>query len=453
MTTLNLYLKELWTNVLIEVQNSAQINKNDFDLYFSSSYLVELNNESAKVVAPNFPALILLKEKRQLLEFNLDIQIGHHVEINFELEKDYTNHSIPKKENTKFRFISYDLNPNYTFSNFVVGRSNSQAHVASLVCSSNLGMIYNPLFIYGNTGLGKTHLLHAIGNQVQTLDPNKKIAYISSENFVEGVYQSIKNKQIDEFKEQFHDLDLLLVDDIQFIAGKNKTHEIFFSIFNDLISNRKQICITADKSPNDIDGLEERIISRFNQGLNINIESLEYETSLQIIKMKIANNVSFNQDIDEDVISYIATNCSQNVRTIEGALKRLLFYSIDFSNESRITLKVAVEALKDQINTSNNNEISITKIKNAVCNYYKITSQQLISKNRTKNMVIARHIAMYLCRKILDAPYKEIGNEFGKRDHSTVMNACFNVEKNLKINTAYQEAVSSIESKIQINPQ
>ena len=262
-----------------------------------------------------------------------------------------------------------------------------------------------------------------------------------------------KNKQIDEFKAQFHDLDLLLVDDIQFIAGKNKTHEIFFSVFNDLISNRCQVCITADKSPNDIDGLEERIISRFNQGLNINIESLEYETSLSIIKMKLANNVSFTQDIDEEVLSYIATNCSQNVRTIEGALKRLLFYSIDFSNESRITLKVAVEALKDLIAANNLADVSIAKVKKAVCSYYGISNQQLVSKNRTKNIAGARHIAMYLCRKILDAPYKEIGKEFGRRDHSTVMNACVKVEKNIKTNSLYQKVVEDIEAKIKINPQ
>ena len=450
MTTVDYRLNEIWTKTLKAILDSSQLKKDDFDSYFSDTYLGRLDEDLAVVVTPSFAALVLMEQSKQLVEFCLELQLGYHVQAQFVLEKDFFS---GRKSNEENGYLSYELNPNYTFANFVVCLSNSQAHVAATTCARSLGMIYNPLFIYGNTGLGKTHLLHAIGNQVKASDPYKKIAYISSENFVEGVYQSIKNKQIDEFKAQFHDLDLLLVDDIQFIAGKNKTHEIFFSVFNDLISNRCQVCITADKSPNDIDGLEERIISRFNQGLNINIESLEYETSLSIIKMKLANNVSFTQDIDEEVLSYIATNCSQNVRTIEGALKRLLFYSIDFSNESRITLKVAVEALKDLIAANNLADVSIAKVKKAVCSYYGISNQQLISKNRTKNIAGARHIAMYLCRKILDAPYKEIGKEFGRRDHSTVMNACVKVEKNIKTNSLYQKVVEDIEAKIKINPQ
>ena len=442
-------LNAIWLNVLNNIKENTKIGKEDFDFYFKGTYLGKLDENVATIVGPNFASTVLLDQCRQSIEFAIQTEIGYHVNVEFVQEKDLLRQT-PERINASISFLTFDLNPEYTFENFVVGRSNSQAHVAANTCARNLGTIYNPLFIFGNTGLGKTHLLHAIGNFVKASDPSKRIAYISSENFVEGVYQSIKKKQIDDFKGQFHDLDLLLVDDIQFIAGKNKTHEIFFSVFNDLVSNRKQICITADKSPNDIDGLEERIISRFNQGLNINIESLEYETSLSIIKMKLANNVSFSQDIDEDVLTYIATNCSQNVRTIEGALKRLLFYSIDFSNESRITLKVAVEALKDLVATSNANDISICKIKKAVGAYYGVTNQQLISRSRTKNITGARHIAMYLCRKMLDVPYKEIGKEFGKRDHSTVMNACVKVEKNMKTNNLYRKVVEDIEAKVKI---
>ncbi len=447
MTTINYGLAEIWNRVLKAISESPQI-ENEVLKYFEESRLNSLDNNVATIMAPNFISIVLMKEYLQTIAFYLEDITGNQFTINIINAKEYIDDSI--NEN-KSPFLTYELNPDYTFENFVVGRSNSQAHVAATTCTKNLGMIYNPLFIFGNTGLGKTHLLHAIGNQVKLDNPSKKIAYISSENFVEGVYQSIKNKKIDEFKMQFHNLDLLLVDDIQFIAGKNKTHEIFFSVFNDLISNHKQVCITADKSPNDIEGLEERIISRFNQGLNININNLEYETSLSILKMKLSNTFYFTQDIDEEVLSYIATNCSQNVRTLEGALKRLLFYSIDFSNESRITLKVAVEALKDIVANSNNNEISVSKIKKVICNYYGVSNQQLISKNRTKNITNARHISMYLCRKILDLPYKEIGDEFGKRDHTTVMNACVKVENNIKTNSLYQKAVEDIETKIQLS--
>ncbi len=452
MNTIDYRLSELWNITLKGVLESSQIRQEDFDSYFTDTYLASLEDTTALVVVPSFATYVLITQIKQLIEFSLEMQIGRHVDVTFIQEKNYIA-KFKLDNNADSSFLQTEPVAEQTFDNFVVGRSNSQAHVAATTCARSLGMIYNPLFIYGNTGLGKTHLLNAIGNQVKALDPSKKIGYISSENFVEGVYQSVKNKKIDEFKQQFHDLDLLLVDDIQFIAGKNKTHEIFFSIFNDLISNRKQVCITADKSPNDIDGLEERIISRFNQGLNVNIESPEYETSLSIIKMKIANNISFSQDIDDEVLTYIATNCSQNVRTIEGALKRLLFYYINFSDDNRITLKVAVEALKDQVANYDSDDYSITKIKKTVSNYYGITPQQLISKNRTRNITNARHIAMYLCRKMLDASYKEIGKEFGKRDHSTVMNACVKVEKNIKTNPLYQKVVEDIETKVKINPQ
>ena len=238
----------------------------------------------------------------------------------------------------------------------------------------------------------------------------------------------------------------MLVDDIQFIAGKEKTHEVFFSVFNELVNNRKQICITSDRMPKDIKGLEDRIISRFNQGLNVNIEAPEYETSLNILKKKLAS--SGNTQIDEDVLSYIATNFSQDVRQLEGALNRLLFYSIDFCPVDHITIKVAMEAFKDQISEDVGTEMSINTIKKVVCDYYGINKNQLNSKIRTKNIAIPRQIAMYLVRKFLDMPYKDIGNSFGKRDHSTVINACERVEENIKKDPAYAMAINALEEMI-----
>ena len=244
---------------------------------------------------------------------------------------------------------------------------------------------------------------------------------------------------------EFYNLDVLLVDDIQFIAGKEKTHEVFFSIFNELVNNRKQICLTSDRMPQDIKGLEERIISRFNQGLNVNIEAPEYETSMNILKKKLMLNGG--QNIDDEVLSYIATNFSKDVRQLEGALNRLLFFSITFAPVDHITIEIALEAFKDQIPEASN-ELSVVSIKKAVCDYYGITKQQLESKIRTKKIAIPRQIAMYLTRSLLDMPYKDIGNIFGKRDHSTVISACEKIEDLFKRDEMYQRSINEIKALI-----
>ncbi|MBR3005335.1 MAG: chromosomal replication initiator protein DnaA, partial [Erysipelotrichaceae bacterium] len=245
-----------------------------------------------------------------------------------------------------------------------------------------------------------------------------------------------------------------LIDDIQNIAGKDKTNELFFTIYNELINNKKQICVTSDRTPSEIRGLSDRIISRFNQGLNVNIEAPEYETSINILKMKIANYPGYNKssidDIDDDVFSYLATNFSQDVRSLEGAVNRLLFYSAMFPNleeGNRITLKLAVEAFKDQIKDGKN-ELAISTVRKAVCDYYNLTKQQITSANRTKSISNARQIAMYLCRKLLDATYDDIGQEFGGRDHSTVMSSIASVEKKIKTDPLYLKAINEIESRI-----
>lgn len=448
MTTNEFYLNDVWKKTLRLLRDSQLLNKEIFELYFTPSRLQSLDEGVALVAVPSFINLSILKEKTELIENCLLQTTGNKYVLSF-LDESKKDQLTPKTSNVVINeYFSHVIDASYNFGNFVVGRSNAQAQVAASTVAANLGLIYNPLFIYGNSGLGKTHLLNAIGNRVQQLYPTKRIGFISGLDFVEGVYKSIKDKKIDEFKKSFHDLDLLLVDDIQFIAGKEKTHEVFFSVFNDLVNNYKQVCITADRTPSEIKGLEERIISRFNQGLNVNIEAPEYETSINILKMKISNNVGFdNSAVDEDVLNYIATNFSTDVRSLEGAVNRLLFYSINFSNEDRITLNLAMEAFKGQVK-ENKNEVSINMIRKTVCDYYGLTKQQIVSATRTKNIATARHIAMYLCRKLIDAPYKDIGNEFGKRDHSTVMSACEKVEKLLKSEPLYVKVIEELEQKI-----
>ena len=452
MTTLDFYLHDKWSQTCKFIADSGQIAESVLP-YFDSK-LVSLNDSEAVVTVPAFINYAIMSEHVDLIENCLEESLGKRLSVRIVQQEDFEKKSSVPKNYFKSDFLSRKIDPNQTFADFVVGRSNAQAQVAAMTCASNLGVIFNPLFIYGNPGLGKTHLLNAIGNQVKSLYPEKKIGFVSGLEFVDNVKKASQENRFDELKEVFQDLDLLLIDDIQNIAGKDKTNELFFTIYNELINNKKQICVTSDRTPSEIRGLSDRIISRFNQGLNVNIEAPEYETSINILKMKIANYPGYNKssidDIDDDVFSYLATNFSQDVRSLEGAVNRLLFYSAMFPNleeGNRITLKLAVEAFKDQIKDGKN-ELAISTVRKAVCDYYNLTKQQITSANRTKSISNARQIAMYLCRKLLDATYDDIGQEFGGRDHSTVMSSISSVEKKIKTDPLYLKAINEIESRI-----
>ena len=452
MTTLDFYLHDKWSQTCKYIADSGQIAESVLP-YFDSK-LVSLNDSEAVVTVPAFINYAIMSEHVDLIENCLEESLGKRLSVRIVQQEDFEKKSSVPKNYFKSDFLSRKIDPNQTFADFVVGRSNAQAQVAAMTCASNLGVIFNPLFIYGNPGLGKTHLLNAIGNQVKSLYPEKKIGFVSGLEFVDNVKKASQENRFDELKEVFQDLDLLLIDDIQNIAGKDKTNELFFTIYNELINNKKQICVTSDRTPSEIRGLSDRIISRFNQGLNVNIEAPEYETSINILKMKIANYPGYNKssidDIDDDVFSYLATNFSQDVRSLEGAVNRLLFYSAMFPNleeGNRITLKLAVEAFKDQIKAGKN-ELAISTVRKAVCDYYNLTKQQITSANRTKSISNARQIAMYLCRKLLDATYDDIGQEFGGRDHSTVMSSISSVEKKIKTDPLYLKAINEIESRI-----
>ena len=447
MTTIDFYLNDLWSKTRKKIVESGQVPEAILPYY--DSKLVSIADDEAIVTVPQFINYTLMIQNIALIEGCFEEVLGKHVKIKIVQQEDYVKTLAPKA--FKNEFLARDIDPNQTFSNFIVGRSNAQAQVAAMTCASNPGIVFNPLFIYGNSGLGKTHLLNAIGNQIMTLYPDKKIGFTSGIEFVEGVHKASVENRFDEFKEVFQQLDVLLVDDVQFIANRPKTHELFFTVFNTLVNNRKQICITSDRTPDEIKGLEDRIISRFNQGLNVNIEAPEYETSINILKQKIANSSNTRDlEVDDEVLNYLATNFSQDVRSLEGAVNRLLFYSINFPRDNdhdHISLRLCIEAFKDQIK-ENKNELAISTVRKAVCDYYNLTKQQITSANRTKNISNARQIAMYLCRKLLDATYDDIGKEFGGRDHSTVMSSCESVEKKIKTDPLYLKVINEIEGKI-----
>ena len=286
----------------------------------------------------------------------------------------------------------------------------------------------------------------SIANYVLKEDPTKKVYYTESLKFVETVVNAIRNNKIDEFKQYMYSVDLLLVDDIQFLAGKEKSHEVFFTIYNELVNNRKQICIASDRLPKEIKGLEERLIGRFSSGLSVGIDSPEFETSLAILQMKIKSSSYSIEDVDKDGLNYIASNFSGNVRDLEGAWNRVLFYAIQFQPDGGcIRFDTIMNALKNQSVVSDKTGLSPKKIIKVVADYYGLTRQQVTSKTRTKNIANARHISIYLCRKLLDISYIKIGEEFGGRDHSTIISACTKVESQIAKDKAMSAAVKEIE--------
>jgi chromosomal replication initiator protein len=319
-----------------------------------------------------------------------------------------------------------NLNSKYTFETFVAGTSNQFAHAAAMAVSNNPATTYNPLFIYGGVGLGKTHLINAIGNEIYKRDSNTKICYYSSEKFTNELINSLRHAKMNEFRNKFRSIDILLIDDIQFIAGKKSTQEEFFHTFNALYESHKQIIVTSDKFPKEIPDLEERLRSRFEWGLIADIQAPDTETKQAILKMKADQN---NINISEDVIYFLANSISNNVRELEGYLIRIGAYSSLTSTP--ITIHMAKKILKDII-IENSKEITIEKIQKKVADHFQIKTSDLKSAKRLKNIVFPRQIAMYISRNLTSLSYPEIGTKFGGKDHSTIIHAIKKIEKMMK---------------------
>jgi chromosomal replication initiator protein len=332
-----------------------------------------------------------------------------------------------------------NINPRYTFSDFVVGNSNQFCHAAAMRVAENPGQSYNPLFIYGGVGLGKTHLLHAIGNAVLQRNPASSVLYMSSETFTNELIQALRNAKMDEFKKRLRAIEVLLIDDIQFISGKERTQEEFFHTFNALYSAKRQIVITSDKIPTDIPGIEERLQTRFSWGLTADLQAPDFETRVAIIKQKALLD---NCALPENVAHLIAERISSNVRELEGALTRL--HAVSSIQDIPISLEMAHAALKPLLQPKVVN-VSVEDIKKAVAHHFSIKVSEIISKRRTKNLSFPRHIAMYLCRKHTTASYPEIGDHFGGRDHSSVIHAASVVSSKIASDHEIKALVDEIE--------
>ena len=353
--------------------------------------------------------------------------------------------SEPKKVSVPAEYIG-NLNPRYTFDTFVVGPTNKMAHAVSVAVAESPGGAYNPLFLYGGAGLGKTHLMHSIAHHIINNRPDLRVLYVTSEKFTNELIDSLKHDKNKEFRDKYRNIDVLLIDDIQFIIGKESTQEEFFHTFNELYLAKKQIVISSDKPPKDMETLEERIRSRFECGLTADIGSPDYETRMAILRRKEEMD---NFHLDDEILKYIATNIKSNIRELEGALNKLLAYSN--LEQTEITMEVAMKELQNIISPDKPREITPQLIIDVVCEHFHITKEQMISKSRSNDIAKPRQIAMYLCKNMTGVSLENIGELLGGRDHSTVIHGINKVESELQTNEATVNLLNTIKKKINPN--
>ncbi len=336
-----------------------------------------------------------------------------------------------------------NLNPKYVFESFVVGNSNRMAHAASLAVAESPAGAYNPLFLYGNVGLGKTHLMHSIAHYILDKKPNTKVLYVTSETFTNELINSISTNKNEEFRNKYRNIDVLLIDDIQFIAQKERTQEEFFHTFNALHSNNKQIIISSDRPPKEIKTLEERLKTRFEWGLIADIQPPDYETRIAILRKKAKMDSIV---VPDSVMNYIAKYIDTNIRELEGALTRIVAFATLTNRE--VTVELAEEAMKDIFERASENKMTTEFIQEIIANYYKISVADLKGTKKPKNIAYPRQIGMYLSRKLLDISLSAIGEDYGGRDHTTVLHACNKIEKDLDKDPALAETLLELEKRI-----
>ena len=371
-------------------------------------------------------------------------------ELTFETETSPSDTNSTKRSSesgeekeTQEPFIS-NLNPRYTFDNFIKGDNNQLARAAGIAISDNPGHTsFNPLFIYGGVGLGKTHLMQAIGNEILKKESSKKVIYLSADIFTVEFVEAIQADTVNEFANRYKKMDVLIIDDIQFLIGREKTQDLFFQIFNMLHQSGKQIILSSDKPPKELKGLNERLVSRFQWGLTADIQPPDFETRIAILKNKSSN---YGISLSHEIIEYIAYNITSNIRELEGCLIKLLANSS--LNEKEINFELVKKTVKE-IATNRPSNISIDQITKVVCEYYGVEENKVREKNRKKEIVLARQVAMYLAKKLTNASLKTIGLHFGGRDHSTVIHAQNSIDELIQTNKSVKEEVNSLRNKIE----
>ncbi len=423
-------LSSKWDEIKESIRIEYEVTDISYKTWIDPLKLGEIKNNTVYIETPKELAQsIFIIKKKFYTPFKISINeaLGRSFEDQYEIEiisensKETDNVENISSINNEEKYEQSNLNPNYTFETFVVGSNNRLAQASAIAVSESPGEIYNPLFIYGGVGLGKTHLMHAIGHYIIDQNPHANVLYVTSEQFTNEVIEAIRKGNnspdiIKKFRDKYRNIDVLLIDDIQFIIGKDSTQEEFFHTFNHLYEQKKQIVITSDKPPKDMDVLEDRFRSRFAWGLIADIQFPDFETRMAILQKKVE---AFHYDIDNEVLSYIANNVKSNIRELEGSVKKI----VALANFERRTIDIdlAKEALKDIVSPNSPSKITPENIINVVCDHYSVSIEDIKSSKRNKELVHPRQMIMYLCRSMTNATYKEIASFLGGRDHSTIM--------------------------------
>lgn len=442
-------LANLWDRVLLKVHKN--LDQTIFNSFFASTYIHKLENNVLYVVVATSLAQTLLSSKyNDLLTSIVSEETQTTYGIEFILQSD-VNAKAQKIEEVKQPFFAnVRVNSNYTFDNFIVGASNREASQAALMVASNLGKMFNPLFIYSDSGLGKTHLLHAIGNYVKKNIPNSKVLYIPADVFVDEFVRAVRGESDDSnIKGYINSADVLLIDDVQFLANKSQTQDMFFSCYNTLVNNGKQVVITSDRYPSELKGLPDRLVSRFISGLTVNMTKPDLDTCVSILKSKIIASGLDPNNFDKDALEFLAGQYSTNIRELEGALNSLLYHVVNEKKSQHISFDVAFESVRGSNKPTNaNDSMSEARIVNVVADYYNLTPSQLTGKIRISQISWARHVAMYLIRLIMDVPFASIGALFSGAHHTTVMSAVEKIEYKYKHDITVKQAIDEIKKRL-----
>ena len=464
---MNSSLDKIWSKTLDIL--SSELSKPTFETWLKSTYLAYFNDNIIIVSVPNEFAKDWLQSRYyNIIKNTLELIVNKNIELHFflpseiesyinnnekiqtQLEEDYiytnSNDKISSDyfntSNPTNSILSY-LNPKYQFDSFVIGDSNRFAHAAALAVAEAPAKSYNPLFIYGGVGLGKTHLMHAIGHKVFSAYQDHVILYVSSETFTNELIKSIRDDKTVEFRNKYRNIDVLLIDDIQFLAGKERTQEEFFHTFNSLYEANKQIIISSDRPPKEIPTLEDRLRSRFEWGLITDIQAPDLETRIAILSKKARQE---KIEIPDEALLFIAKKIKSNIRELEGALCRIAAYA-SFEGK-KIDSELVEKTIQDIFATDKTKKITINLIQETVAQHFKVKINEIKGKKRTKEIAYPRHVAMYLCRSLTDNSLPKIGEGFGGRDHTTVLHAQEKIENELKNNTELQECIKKLKESI-----
>lgn len=438
-------VKDVWEKTLNLMK--SELTEVSFNTWLKTIKPITINNNIFVLSVPNKFNKDILETRYSSLIINALKQVtSKDYILEFLVPGDNAPNIVETTEHNKYidSFEPPKLNRKYVFNEFVIGNSNRFAHAASLAVAESPAKAYNPLFIYGGVGLGKTHLMHAIGHYILEQNANAKVVYVSSEKFTNELINSIKDDKNVEFRNKYRTVDVLLVDDIQFIAGKERTQEEFFHTFNALYEDNKQIIVSSDRPPKEIPTLEDRLRSRFEWGLITDIQAPDFETRIAILRKKAEVD---SIQIPNEVFEFIAKNIKSNIRELEGALTRIIAYSSLTNRE--VSIELCSEALKDIISSSKPKQVTVDLIKSSVAQYYNVKLEDFESKRRTRSISHPRQIAMYLTREMTDLSLPKIGEEFGGRDHTTVIHAYDKISRDMLESSELKNKVEKIRKEIQ----